>query len=205
MMNRMESRGWRESAWNGSRPAVPVMGRSGLALGTAQGHGLSSGQRREKHEDDSMSVLQFFAAPWIGPGRRRYHSGNQWLIRMVEWMTAKAWPLAVMDEMCTWLEEGSASSRVFTGCAAAAIMTALLTLHSAALYGLQSMTLLPVFGGHGVAVLVAASFVAGVTVLPMVLGLVVGVLLRFYVLVNLFTLAALVGYGGWLLYSYAKF
>ncbi len=184
------------------------MGRSGLALeaaGSARRLGLASEHGRERHEDDSMSVLQFFAAPWIGPGRRRYHSGNQWLIRMVEWMTAKAWPLAVMDEMCTWLEEGSASSRVFTGCVAAAIMTALLTLHSVALYGLQSMTLLPVFGGHGVAVLVAVSFVAGVTVLPMVLGLVVGVLLRFYVLVNLFTLAALMGYGGWLLYSYAKF
>jgi hypothetical protein len=31
------------------------------------------------------------------------------------------------------------------------------------------------------------------------------VVLRFYVLVNLCTMAALVGYGSWLLYSYAKF
>lgn len=205
MMNRIESRGWRESAWNGSRSVGPAMGRSGLALGSARRSGFASGQRGEKLEDDSTSILRFFAEPWIGPGRRRYRSGNQWLMRIVEWMTAKAWPLAVMDEMCTWFEEGSGASRIFVGCAAAATMAALLTLHGAALYGLQSMTLLPVFGGHGVLALMAASFLVGVTIVPTALGLVLGVLLRFYVLVNLVTLAALVGYGGWLLYTYAKF
>jgi hypothetical protein len=125
-------------------------------------------------------------------------------MRALEAVTAKTWPLAMVDEMCGWLEEGSAASRVFAGSAAAATMAALLTLHWTQLTWLQSTTLLRVFGGHGVLALVAASFVVGATVLPMVVGQVLGVLLRFYVLVNLCALTALVGYGGWLLYSYAK-
>jgi hypothetical protein len=196
--------GWRESVWN-QRPAVGPrpLGRRGLALGAT---GVASGQRRrEAIENGATSVPGFVAASWVRPAQRRYRSGNRRLMWLLEWMTAKAWPLSVMDEMCSWLEEGSAASRVFVGCAAAATMAALLTLHGAALYGLQSMTLLPVFGGHGVLALTAASFLLGVTLLPAVLGQVVGVLLRFYVLVNLCTLAAVVGYGGWLLYSYAKF
>jgi hypothetical protein len=147
--------------------------------------------------------MGFLAAPWMAPVQRRYRSGNQWLIRVLEWMTAKTWPLAVLDDMCMWFEEGSAASRMFVGCAAAATMAALLSMHL--VYGLKGMTLLPVFGGHGVLALVVASFVAGATLLPVVLGHLLGVVLRFYVLVNLCTMAALVGYGSWLLYSYAKF
>lgn len=202
-MNRTESRGWRESAWNRSGAGPRTLGRNGLAL---EGAVTASRQRRqEESADGSTPASGLVAAPWMGPAQRHYRSANGRVMRMLEWMTAKAWPLSMLDEMCSWFEEGSAASRVFVGCGAAAAMTALLTLHFASLFRLQSMTQLPVFGGHGVLVLVVASFVVGATVLPTVLGQVLGVLLRFYVLVNLCTLAAVVGYGGWLLYSYAKF
>jgi hypothetical protein len=148
--------------------------------------------------------MGFLAAPWVAPVRHRYETGNRWLMRALEWVTAKTWPLAVLDDMCSWFEEGSAGSRMFLGSAAAAVMAALLSLHWTALYGLQAVTLLPVFGGHGMSALVAASFLLGATILPTVLGHVLGVLLRFYVLVNLCSMAALVGYGGWLLYSFGS-
>jgi hypothetical protein len=148
--------------------------------------------------------MGFFAAPWVAPVRHRYETGNRWLMRALEWVTAKTWPLAVLDDMCSWFEEGSAGSRMFLGSAAAAVMAALLSLHWTALYGLQAVTLLPVFGGHGMPALVAASFLLGATILPTVLGHVLGVLLRFYVLVNLCSMAALVAYGGWLLYSFGS-
>ena len=199
---------WRDSAWNRARPVdLRPMGRSALALGTA---GFASGDGRvpprgTEPEDGLASGLRLLAAPWMGSVRHRYSSGNQWLIRILEWMTAKTWPLAVLDDMCTWFEDGSAASRMAVGCAVAAAMAALLTVHWAALYALQAMALLPVFGGHGVLVVVAASFVAAAALLPVVLGHVLGVLLRFYVLLNLCAVAALVGYGSWLLYSYAKF
>lgn len=86
----------------------------------------------------------------------------------------------------------------------AALLATLLSLDSAPLYRLQSITLQPVFDGHGVTVLVAAGFLIGVTILPVLLGRVLAVLLRLYVLLNLCTIAALLGYGIWLLCSYAK-
>lgn len=207
MANRSESQmGWRDSVWNRQPAAALGTGRSRLALeGGLAGGESSGGTRGEGLGDGSASLLQFFASLWIGPARRRYRSGNRWLMRVLEWMTAKTWPLAMLDDMCTWFEDGSAASRMFVGCAAAATMTALLTIHATSLYGLQAATQLPVFGGHGLLALVAASFLVGATILPTVLGHVLGVLLRFYVLVNICALAALVGYGGWLLYSYAKF
>lgn len=202
MGNQSNSQGWRESAWNRNGLAVqrPV-GRNRLALEESLPESRERTQVKAPAKS-STAAMQFFAAPWIAPVRHRYRSGNQWLIRMLEWMTAKTWPLAMVDDMCTWLEEGSGASRVFMGCAMAATMAALLTLHSTALYALQSMMLLPVFGGHGLPVLVAAAFVVGATILPTVLGHVLGVLLRFYVLINLCSMAALVGYGCWLVYSY---
>jgi hypothetical protein len=183
------------------------MGRGGLALESAgfASEERSAALRSARPEAGAESGLKFLRAPWMRPVRHRYSSGNQWLIHILEWMTAKTWPLAVLDDMCLWFEDGSVASRMAVGCAAAATMAALLTVHWAALYGLQAMALLPAFGGQGLLVLVAASFVTGATLLPVVLGHVLGVLLRFYVLLNLCTMAALVGYGGWLLYSYAKF
>jgi hypothetical protein len=179
------------------------MGRNALALDDAR---LASGARqREESGEGAASVLRFFAAPWIAPVRHRYRSGSQWLMGALEWVTAKTWPLAALDDMCEWFEQGSGASRMFVGGWTAAVLTVLLTVHATALLGLQALMLLPVFGGHGMLALVAASFVVGATVLPAVLGLAIGVLLRFYVLANLCVLAALVGYGGWLLYSYAKF
>lgn len=206
MAIRSEERlGWRDSVWN--RPAAAcAIGRNRLALeaGLARGE-RSSVRGHEEIESQSASALRYVAAPWVAPVRRRYSSGNRWLMRALEWVTAKTWPLAVLDDMCMWLEEGSAASRILVGCAAAALMTALLTVHATSLYGLQALTLLPVFAGHGLAALVAAAFLLGFTILPMLLGNVLGVLLRFYVLLNLCTLATVLGYGSWLLYSYAKF
>lgn len=199
-MERNESRGWRDSVWNQSRDKRP-MGRGALALGAT--NQPRSGLRAQA--GGMGSVLSLSAAPGAKPVRPRYESGNRWLMRALEWVTAKTWPLAVLDDMCMWFEQGSLASRMFVGCAAAAVMMVLLSMQSAALYGLQAITLLPVFGGHGALVLVAASFATGATLLPVVLGHVLGVLLRFYVLLNLCTMAALVGYGSWLLYSYAKF
>ncbi len=202
MMERSESRGWRDSVWNQSREKRQ-MARNALALGAT--NRLRSGLPPQGIGTGAGSVLSFYAAPWIRPVRHRYETGNRWLMRALEWVTAKTWPLAVLDDMCMWFEQGSLASRMFVASVAAAVMTLLLSMHSAALYGLQAITLLPVFGGKGTLVLVAASFVTGATLLPMVLGHVIGVLLRFYVLLNLCTMAALVGYGSWLLYSYAKF
>lgn len=203
MANRSEGRtGWRDSAWN-RRAAASAMGRNRLAL--AAGGDRSQEARREESGDGSVSLLGFLAAPWMAPVRHRYSSGNRRLMHALEWMTAKTWPLAVLDDMCTWFEDGSAASRMFVGCAAAMVMAALLTVHAASLSSLQALTLLPVFGGHGLVALVAASFLAGATILPAVVGHLFGVLLRFYILVNVCVLATLLGYGSWLLYSYAKF
>ena len=202
MMERNESRGWRDSVWNQSRNKRP-MGRNVLALGAT--NPPQRGLRPQGEGTGVGSVLSFYAAPWARPVRHRYETGNRWLMRALEWVTAKTWPLAVLDDMCMWFEQGSLASRMFVGCWAAAVIAVLLSLHAAALYGLQAMTLLPVFGGHGTLALVAASFALGATVLPAVLGHVIGVLLRFYVLLNLCTMAALVGYGSWLLVSYATF
>lgn len=198
--------GWRNSVWN-QRPArACAMGQDRLALEGGLGRRERSGREGGAEiATGAATVVRFYAAPWIGPERRRYRSGNRWLMRALEWVTAKTWPLAVLDDMCTWFEEGSPASRMFMGCAAAALMTALLTVHATSLYGLQALTLLPVFGGHGLPALFAATFLAGCTILPTVVGHALGVLLRFYVLVNLCTLVTLLGYGGWLLYSYAKF
>ena len=206
MTSRSEGRtGWRDSAWNRQPAGACAVGRSALTL---EG-GLARGARSELRGDEetaegSASVLRFLAAPRLAPVRHRYTTGNRWLMRTLEWVTAKTWALAVLDDMCTWFEDGSVASRMGVGCAAAATMAVLLTVHAAALYGLQALILLPVFAGHGMLALVTASFLLGVTVLPAVLGHVLGVLLRFYVLLNLCTLAAVLGYGGWLLYSYAK-
>ena len=207
MANRSEGRmGWRDSVWNRQPGTARAMGRNRLALEAGQPGGERSHLRwLAEPGDDSTSVLRFLAAPWIAPVRHRYSTGNRWLMRALEWVTTKTWPLAVLDDMCTWFEDGSVASRMFVGCAAAVVMTALLTIHATSLYGLQAVTPLPVFGGHGMLVLASASFLLGVTILPAVLGHVLGVLLRLYVLVNICTLATLLGYGGWLLYSYAKF
>lgn len=207
MVDRSEWRaGWRDSVWNRQPAAVVGIGRSQLALPGRRSAAAGSGrERRERDPKEVGSALGYMAAPWKAPVRHRYETGNRRLMRALEWVTAKTWPLAVMDDMCMWLEDGSASSRMFVGFAAAFVMAALLTLHFAQLSGLQAMTLLPVFGGHGVLALVIASFVVGATLLPVVLGYALGLLLRFYVLVNLCSLAAMVAYGSWLLYSYAKF
>jgi hypothetical protein len=199
--------GWRESVWNQRQPEGPRrMGRSRLALeGAAPAWGERNRRLRPETGEGSTTLLRLLAAPWIGPARHRYQSGSRWLMKALEWVTAKAWPLSVLDDMCSWFEEESAASRIFVGCAAAGTMAALLSVHWAALYALQSVMLLPVLGGHGMLVLVGAAFVVGATLLPAVLGQVLGVLLRFYVLVNVCTLAALLGYGSWLLYSYVKF
>ncbi len=149
-------------------------------------------------------MLQYYAAPWIAPVHHRYETGNRQLMGLLERVTAKTWPLAFLDEQCRWLEEGSAGSRTLLGCVVAALLATLLSLDWAPLYRLQSITLQPVFDGHGVAVLVAAAFLIGFTILPVLLGRVLAVLLRLYVLLNLCTIAALLGYGIWLLCSYAK-
>ncbi len=125
-------------------------------------------------------------------------------MRLLEWVTAKTWPLAFVDEQCRWLEEGSASSRVLLGSVVAALLATLLSLDWAPMHGLQSIALQPVFAGHGVMVLAAAAFLVGATILPAVLGPVLAVLLRLYVLLNLAIVAALLGYGLWLLFSSAK-
>ena len=125
-------------------------------------------------------------------------------MRLLEWVTAKTWPLAFVDEQCRWLEEGSASSRMLLGSVVAALLATLLSLDWAPLHRFQSMALQPVFDGHGVMVLAAAGFLVGFTILPALLGPVLAVLLRLYVLLNLGIVAALLGYGIWLLFSPAK-
>lgn len=198
MTNRSQSgAGWRDSVWNRARPMGN--GGTGLALTGRRSPQTGSEPRRVRNADGDASVVRFLTAPWMAPAQRRYRTGNRQLMRLLEWVTARTWPLAVMDDICGWFEEGSAGSRVFLGCVAGAVIAALLSLQWASLYRLQSLTWLPVFCGHGFLVLVTGSFLLGVTILPVIVGHVLGVLLRFYVLLNLCSMAALVGYGGWLL------
>jgi hypothetical protein len=187
--------------WNRQTVAACAVGRSHLAL---PGRARAGGNAEKEARETTAAAVEFAGAAWRAEARHRSSSGDRWLMRALEWATAKAWPLAVLDEMCEWLEDGSAGSRLFGGIAAAAAMFALLSVHAAALHGLQSLTLLPVFFGYGVPALVVASALMGATVLPTLLGHALGVVLRFYVLLNACTLAAMVGYGGWLLYSFIR-
>lgn len=203
-MNRNGSLGWRDSTWNRSREkqGYPAR-RGGLALEAAGSTRLrEAGARpqRESFGQGAASALQFYAAPWIAPVRRRYQTGNRPVMRLLEWITAKTWPLAFLDEQCRWLEEGSAASRITLGCTVAALLATLLSFGWAP-YRLQAITWLPLFAGHGMAVLVAASFLVGAILLPAILGRVLPVLLRLYVLLNVCAAVALLGYGIWLLCS----
>lgn len=200
-------KGWRDSVWNRERAEVISLQRSGLAL-PGRG-GARDGSRSAEFKRGMSNVARKASLELPAPAGRvqtphRYETGNRWLMRLLEWVTAKTWPLAVLDDMCTWFEEGSAGSRMLLGCAAAAVTAALLTWSWAPLTALQTVMAVPPFGGHGFLILVGASFLLGVTILPTVLGHLLGVLLRCYVLLNLCGIAALVGYGGWLL-AHAKF
>lgn len=206
-MVRSGSRGLRDSGWNrGREQELYSIPRAGLALETALSTRRAEFPRRaprpqSRHAafgDGAASVFGYYVAPWLAPVRRRYQTGNRPVIRLLDWITAKTWPLAILDEQCRWLEEGSAASRITLGCAVAAVLATLLSFGWAP-YRLQSITWLPVFAGHGMAVLVAASFLVGATLLPAVLGRVLPVLLRLYVLLNLCAVAVLLGYGIWLL------
>ena len=206
-MVRSGSRGLRDSGWNrGREQELYPIPRAGLALEAALSARRVEFPRREPRRqprrgevsDGAASVLHYYVTPWLAPVQRRYQTGNRLLIRLLDWITAKTWALAFLDEQCRWLEEGSAASRITLGCAVAALLATLLSLGWAP-HRLQSVAELPVFAGHGVLVLVATSFLVGAMLLPAVLGRVLPVLLRLYVLLNLCAAVALLGYGIWLL------
>ena len=211
MMDQNASQGWRDSGWNRSREEQrwPMSSR-GLALESAVstrpgGLSFSGPSRRGESSDPAGSVLQFYLAPWFAPVRHRYQTGNRTLMRLLDWVTAKIWPLAVLDETCRWLEEGSLGSRLFLGCSLVGLVAALLSLHWAPMDRLQSMTQPAILGHHAWAILMAAAFLIGIILLPAVLGRLLAVLLRLYVLFTLCATVALLGYGAWLLLSpYAK-
>jgi len=215
-MGRKGLRSWQDSMADLNEDGLYLIGRSGLALegvGSTRslpprrqpvGSRIHSVQQPRRTRARTASLLSYLVAPWLAPVHHRYQTGNRPLMRLLEWVTAKTWPLAFLDEQCRWFEEGSAGSRIFVGSLAAGAALALLTLPWAALYKLQSITWQPVFAGHGVPILVAASFLIGITILPAVLGHVLGTLLRLYVLINVCTVAALIGYVVWLLYSAAR-
>jgi hypothetical protein len=165
---------------------------------------LSVQRQPRKFGHGVVSILRYIAAPWMAPISHRYETGNRHLMRLVEWVTARTWPLAGLDEICRWFEKGSIVSRILAGSAVAAAMATMLALQWQPLYGLQSIALLPVFAGHGAVVLMAASFVVGAILLTAILGHLLPVLLRLYVLANLCTIAVLLGYGIKLLCSWAK-
>jgi hypothetical protein len=188
------------------------LGRVGLALDGAGSMPSAALPRRRPSVErrprtaghGAVSVLRYIAAPWMAPISHRYETSNRHLMRLVEWVTGRTWPLAGLDEICRWFQKGSIVSRLLAGSAVASAIALLLSLPWQSLYGLQAMALLPLFAGHGVLVLLAASFLIGAMVLPVLLGHVLPMLLRLYVLVNLGTIAALLGYGIWLLYSSTK-
>lgn len=202
-------RSWQEedSIPNRGERLYPI-GCAGLALegpGSMQRAGLARRQpsvrRHKEFGQGAAAALRYLVAPWLAPVRTRYEVGNRPLMRLLDWLTAKTWVLAFMDDLATWFRQGSPGSRILAGSVTASAVAALLTVQLAALYHLQSITWQPVFGGHGLMILVAASFVLGATLVPPILGHVLPVLLRLYVLANLGAFAALLGYGVWLLCS----
>jgi len=167
---------------------------------------LEPGVPPRSAQSGAAAALQYFAAPWMAPVRPRCRTANRPLIFLLDWLTARIWPLAVLDDIAAWLQEGSAAGRMLLGSVAAALLFALSSLQWAPLDRLQSLTLLPpIFAAHSLIVLLAASFLIGAVILPALVGHLLPVLLRLYILANLCAFAALLGYGIWLLYSSFKF
>lgn len=203
-MDQNRSRGWRDSGWNrGQEKEAAAVRRRGLTLeaGGAARPGLGSGgwAQQRSFGSGAASVFGYLAAPWLAPVHRRYRTGNWPLMRLLDGTIARLWPLAFLDEMFTWIEDGSAASRMLVGSALAATFAALLSMHWPPLDAVQSIPLQPVFAGHGMTVLVAATFLIGAVILPALLGRVLATLLRLCVLVTLGAFTALAGYAVWLL------
>jgi hypothetical protein len=216
-MDRNRSRGLRDSRWNRDQDqGLYFIRKAGLTLDNSKSALPSSPVRREPRGpglassglassgQGTASALGYYVAPWLAPVARRYHTANQPLMRVLDWITTKTWVLALLDQQSRWLEEGSAGCRISMGCSLAGILALLFSLQWQPLYPLQAITWLPVFAGHGVMVLLGAAFLIGATVVPPVLGHVIPVVLRLYVLVSLGTMAGLLGYGLWLLFSWAR-
>lgn len=134
------------------------------------------------------SAIRFYASPWLTTARR-YHTGN-WLVRMLDQIVAKLWPLALMDDFSDRLQEGSARERVSLGFVTGLIAAMLIFQDVVPLFWVHSLVNSAAFMGHGALLLILASIAAGVSVLPPVLALAIPVMTRLMILGGVCALAA---------------
>lgn len=111
-------------------------------------------------------------------------------MRTLDGITGTLWPLAAMDDLSNWLQDGSAGARVFLGIAAGVVATLLIFQTLVPLFWMQSLVNSAIFSGQGAFVLILASVVAGATVLPIVMAQVIPVLTRLVVFAGLCALTA---------------
>jgi hypothetical protein len=197
--------GLRNSGWN-ALPSSPGWSRHsrGLSLEprpaarrSASRLPIPSAQSTQWNE----SALGFYASPWLR-SRPRYKSN--WLMRMLDGITRTLWPLAAMDDLSNWLQDGSAEARAFLGIGAGVAAALLIFQTFVPLLWVQSLVNSSIFFGQGAFVLILASLVAGATVLPMVIAQVIPVLTRLLIFAGLCALAAGVFYEGYQLLVSAK-
>jgi len=125
-------------------------------------------------------------------------------MRTLDGITRMLWPLAALDDLSNWLEDGSAGPRVFLGFAAGVVAAGLIFQDIVPLVWVRSLVNAAIFFGHGPLLLVLASVVAGVTVLPVVFAQVIPVLTRLAVFAGLCAVAAGVCYESYRLILAAK-
>lgn len=150
------------------------------------------------------SVFRYYAWPWLTTTRRRYSAGNRWLNRILDAITGKLWPLAAMDDFSSWMQDGSAAARVFMGLLAGSVAAILLFQNIVPLFPVLRLVNSPALFGHGPLLLILASALAGLTILPFILGHAIPVLTRLLVFAALCALAAGLCYGSYQLFVSAQ-
>lgn len=201
LSNSSSADGLRCSPWNALASAPRFTGYPrGLALQSA----AISANSRASSRSLATNALRFYASPFMATPVCRYGSGN-WLMRALNRMNDKLWPLAALDDFSSWLLDGPGSIRVFLGALAGTIVALLLLMQgSAPAIWLQSLVSSPVFGGHGAVLLLVGSFLAGMTVLPHLLARLLPALTRLAILGAVVALAVWLGSHAWQLILSAK-
>jgi hypothetical protein len=152
----------------------------------------------------SGNALRSYAAPWMTTPIRRYHSGN-WLTRILNRIIAELWPLTAIEDFSNWLLEGAESARLFLGILAGAVAALIIFQNAVPLVWVQTLVNSSFFFGHGALLIVLASVLAGLTVLPVVLAQLIPLLMRLVILAGLCALTAGICYAGWQLILSARF
>ncbi|MGA8111888.1 MAG: hypothetical protein WBD46_10990 [Acidobacteriaceae bacterium] len=125
-------------------------------------------------------------------------------MRALDGIAGALWPLAAMDDLSNWLQDGSAGARMFLGIAAGTVAALLIFQNFVPLLWVQALVSSAIFSGQGALLLILGSLVAGATVLPIVFAYLIPVLTRLVVFAGLCALAAGACYEAWRLILSAR-